>query len=160
MQVEYTYTVSAAFKDWLRAARPGVLKVIEDRKITQIEAVMYLDERMRPGRHLLTFSGLLANDPGFDRQVHTDDACIVLDDHPDSLGEQSRLGREWYRGRFAVGDRFWVEVGSLCRLTDTPLLVSVEVVERQQFFALVVLPDGNRVPIDVDDCGKYKMVWA
>jgi hypothetical protein len=75
--------VTAKFRNWLAEKAPGILAVVDKFNITEVDVHAW--ERM-PSRFSVVFPGIngkMADE--FDRQLHTIDACKVIDGKPEEI---------------------------------------------------------------------------
>lgn len=157
------YNFSPGFQEWLRTHRPGAARILEGKGRTQ---ALVVDEGRRV---LLAFPGVpAAMSKSFDRRLDTDDACLVLDGHPEELATSQApvpdgVRRPWHPKE---GDRCFVDALLLGRREGKDLgkgrKVPAEVSGRVAYMVhLKVEGVAEEVLFDVDEVNVVgsSLVW-
>jgi hypothetical protein len=180
---EITYKFSPTFIGWLLRYKPAILEYEPYRKLKEVPLTISFTDNGRPGRCRLTFPApdlpaastlfpaaetlrtRLSRE--FDRQIDSDDLCLVLDAHPDLLGHvppnakelrlKDKYGTECRFGNrhLRVGDRIFYPVWpaiafSSVQPSDVVVWTVLTVKKVEYFVATLVDEAGAETIADVD----------
>lgn len=161
MQLHFDLVLTPGFRTWLTKNRPGVLRECQRQNVERIPVTTFFNPTTGlVGRYRLEFpfkhdTIAEGNHCDFDRQIDTDQATVVLDQHPYRLERTAEVTEQLVKPKadsFAPGDPLILDAYDLTRLANgKPVMVLTRVKERKGWFLELETIPGQTVTVDVDE---------
>jgi hypothetical protein len=155
----FTYKLGEGFLSYLDETRPGVAEVLRTYNVQSARVAGTVDGFGNTGRYLMSFYGVPCGaSEHFDRQAHSEHACVVLDEHPARLAAGKNLD-------FVVpqeGLSCLIDPGVVQqRLRDKRVGVPVRILRREGYVITAMTEaEGYVFILDADELRCWHRLWV